>query len=129
MEPVGMLLLVLIVALSPLRMASTYLRLFVEIDGYEDSIESILKEEKQCDRGCILDSISPLRVAFPWYGAADNWYGICYDETGLVENANILKRDYSNMSDPEYQKAAGLYDGGLRHVNHLWGHWYFCNFT
>ena len=128
-EPIILVAILAGINFSPVRFTGVYLRLFIEKGAYTRTIENIKAGREPSERKYILDTQAPLRVAFPWYGAADNWFGICYDPTGLVMNANILKRDYSNVNEPEYRKAGGLYGGGLRDATHIWDDWYFCNFT
>ena len=128
-EPIILVAILAGIHFSPVRFTGVYMRFFIEKGAYTRTIENIRAGREPSERKYILGTQAPLRVAFPWYGAADNWFGICYDPTGLVMNANILKRDYSNANDPDYRKAAGLYGGGLRDAIHIWGDWYFCNFT
>lgn len=112
-EPMIVVAILAGIIFSPVRLTGVYVRFFVEKSTYERVVESIKTGNVDLTgKDYILDSVSPLRVAFPWYGMADNWFGICYDPTGLVMNANILKGDYSNVTDPEYRKAGGLYGGG-----------------
>jgi hypothetical protein len=129
-EPVAVVAILAAIILSPVRFTGVYVRFLVERGFYVRVVEGLKGGKVELTgKNYILDSTTPLRVAFPWYGMADNWSGICYDPTGLVMKANILKRDYSNVDDPEYREAAGLYGGGLRDTYHLWGDWYYCNFT
>ncbi len=129
-EPLCVLVAISLLWLSPLRLTSVYFRFMSERADYEQVLTSLTQHNENCKKlGCIVESRDPLRVAFPWYGAADNWYGMCYDPTGLVRKANILKKDYSNEGNPDYQKAVWLYGGALRDVQPISGSWYFCHFT
>lgn len=128
-EPLILVIFIFVVWLSPLSTASIYIRFYYEKDNYIHIISQIKSGSEKCNKNCIIDSSNPLRVAFPWYGAADNWYGICYDPSGKIMDANILKKDYSNIDDPKYRSVAGMYGGGLRHASHIWKEWYLCNFT
>lgn len=116
---------------TPLGLASVYLRLFAEQDQYQQAIEATAAGDNQlCEKlRCIVEDIEEKQVAFAWDGIIDNWYGICHDPTATVLKANILKRDWSNRNDPEYGKAAGMFDGTMTGAEHLWGKWYLCSFT
>lgn len=129
MEPSVLIIALLFSIFSPLRLTGVYVRFFVERPKYEAVVQDIAAGGELCEQGCILEGSDPIQVAFPWYGAADNWYGVCHDPTGRILQANRLKRDYSNISDPQYREVAGMYGGGLRGAHHLHGSWYFCNFT
>ncbi len=116
---------------TPIKLVSPYLRLFVEESEYREAIEAVARGNNSlCKRlGCIIESKEEKQVAFVWDGIIDNWHGICHDPNATVLNANILKGDWSNRSDPEYGKAAGMFGGAMTGAVHLWGDWYLCSFT
>ncbi len=128
-EPAALIVVLLLSLFSPLRFTGVYVRFIAERPKYETVVQDIEAGREQCDAGCILEGNDPIQVAFPWHGAADNWYGVCYDPTGRILQANRLNRDYSNLDDPQYEEVGGMYGCCLRGARHLRGSWYFCNFT
>lgn len=71
----------------------------------------------------------PLRAVFPQWGIMDNWWGIIYDPSGFVEEANKFKSDWSNWDDPELQKVKKLFGGDMVKCDKLEEGWYLCSFT
>ena len=67
---------------------------------------------------CRVDEGPPMRIAFSWGGLLGTWYGIVYDPTGEVMNAN-----------KEGAAALELFGDFLTSSQHLWDDWYFCWFT
>ena len=130
--PVALIVFAVILwVVTPLHSASAYLRLFIEESGYREAIEAIaMGNDSPCEKlHCIVEDKEKVQVAFVWDGIIDNWHGICHDPTATVLKANILKSDWSNRNDPEYSKAARMFEGVMIRAVHLWGDWYLCSFT
>lgn len=60
----------------------------------------------------MIDVGPPLRIAFAWGGVADNWFGVVHDTSRSIGSA---ERD--------------VLGGQLTRIMHLWGPWFYVEFT
>ncbi len=92
----------------------------------QQQLQGLLQENKAAItyKDCSIDLGPPIRVAFVWDGIIDNWYGVIYDPSDTVQQANEKE-----WSDPSYRELKGIFGGDLVGVTHIEGHWYFCSFT
>ncbi len=105
-------------------------KFYLHKSSYEARVAEIYKMPPQQlekfvnNKDCSVDLGPPIRVAFIWDGITDNWYGVMYDPSDGVQQADPKKWD-----DPSYQKLKRIFGGDLVSVRHIEGHWYFCWFT
>ncbi|MFT7617833.1 MAG: hypothetical protein ACI97A_001472 [Planctomycetota bacterium] len=98
---------------------------------YQATVDSILKtNDYAVDSPTIwVDKGPPVRIAFPWGGITDNWFGIVYDPTGEVLKANQIEIGGENWHNPKFEPVKKLFGGDMHAAQHMWGHWYYCVFT
>ncbi len=111
-----------------------YFRLWRNESQYMKDVKLIMEaksrdELKEFKYPIIIDEGLPIRIAFGWGGVIDNWYGIVYDPTAEVLRARLFKSDWANWDDSKLLAVKKLFGGDMTFARHLWGNWYFCNFT
>ena len=76
-------------------------------------------------------SIDSGLYAFRYYsGMVDNWIGIIYDNSGLLENGIVILNNNDNYLElEEYSKIKKLFGGDLYSIKKLEENWYICHFT
>ncbi|MEZ5300845.1 MAG: hypothetical protein R3F11_09365 [Verrucomicrobiales bacterium] len=79
-------------------------------------------------KGVEVDAGPPVRVAFSSGGLLDNWHGIVHDPSGAVLDANLPPGVWETV-DPAAREARAFFGGTLVRARHLWGDWYYCQFT
>jgi hypothetical protein len=75
-----------------------------------------------------IDDGMPLRVAFPWDGIIDNWYGVVYDPTDELSRfcGDAGRNSGGFLKDPTLRQ---LFGGTMTYCERLSQGWYFCWFT
>jgi hypothetical protein len=105
-----------VVIFSPIEKVGIYAKFWPSRLFYADQIDQILKTgTASCvqTKVCLVELRSQVKVAFPWDGLIDNWFGIVYDPSGSV----FRVEDRS------------VFGGDLVACTHVAGPYYFCSFT
>ena len=98
-----------------LRCERTYMR---RVESFARG--SLVEELGSCGGVPQVDQGPPIRVAVPWGGWGDTWFGVVHDPSGEVVKASD--------DNPYRYEVANLFSGHIHGVEHLWGPWYFCWF-
>lgn len=76
-----------------------------------------------------IDEGPPIRYAFYWQrGVTDNWAGVVYDPTGVVERVNEIP-SMNELHARKWSDAVRLFGGDMFRCQHIQGAWYICWFT
>jgi hypothetical protein len=78
--------------------------------------------------GFLVDNGTPVRVAFPWIGIADNWCGVVFDPTDELSRfcGGAGQHASGFLRDPDLRR---LFGGDMVRCERLENGWYFCWFT
>ena len=82
-----------------------------------------------CATACLIDSYSPLRIAFRLDGNEKHWNGVCFDELDLI---GYVDGGHSNHPPPDSMRtsvdeAVATFGGNVHHTLHWGEHWFGCS--
>jgi hypothetical protein len=105
----------------------TKIALKIELPKAKEKLEKIINNNKTYD-DVFIDENKYAFIYVAW--VTDNWIGIIYDDSGLLEyGLEIINKNKNYMEMKEYENVKNLFGGDLYSIQKIESNWYLCRFT
>ncbi len=92
---------------------------------FDDSCEG----KGRCYKGTVILNDGEMMAFVGSQGIVDNWGGVVYDPTGLIEEGLEKGYDANVWNNEEFRELKGIFNGDLMGCSQIEENWFNCSFT